>query len=76
MTGQTLVLVDEHPLRGPAARWHNTAADALLRWRHRRMLDRLEQVAVAERDRSLAGAPGGPRPPSGDDGGGRDRGRS
>ncbi|WP_225803307.1 SRPBCC family protein [Streptomyces sp. NK15101] len=48
----TLVVVDEHPLQGPAARWHNSGADALLRWRHRKMLDRLDRVAVSTRDRA------------------------
>ncbi|MFI8962920.1 SRPBCC family protein [Streptomyces sp. NPDC053493] len=48
----TLVIVDEHPLNGPAARWHNSAVDAVTRWRHRKMLDRLSQVAVSERQRA------------------------
>ncbi|MFF5970436.1 SRPBCC family protein [Streptomyces sp. NPDC012769] len=43
-----LVLVDEHPLRGPVTPLHNTALDALIRWRHRHMLARLER-AVAEK---------------------------
>lgn len=33
----TLVIIDEHPLRGPGARWHNAIAEALLRFRNRRM---------------------------------------
>ncbi|MFJ7067832.1 SRPBCC family protein [Streptomyces sp. NPDC101115] len=43
-----LVLVDEHPLRGPATPLHNTALDALVRWRNRHMLARLDR-AVKER---------------------------
>ncbi|MER7519561.1 SRPBCC family protein [Streptomyces sp. NPDC126499] len=43
-----LVLVDEHPLTGPATPLHNTALDALIRWRHRSMLARLER-AVREK---------------------------
>ncbi|MFF9198247.1 SRPBCC family protein [Streptomyces sp. NPDC014779] len=46
-----LVLVDEHPLRGPAAPLHNAALDALLRWRNRNMLARLDRAVreAAER---------------------------
>ncbi|MFF3171051.1 SRPBCC family protein [Streptomyces sp. NPDC057900] len=36
-----LVTIDEHPLRGPAGKLHNTAADALIQLRHRSMLARL-----------------------------------
>jgi carbon monoxide dehydrogenase subunit G len=52
--GDTLVTVDEHPLRGPTARWHNTALDALIQLRHRGMLARLAEVVE-----SRAGAPAG-----------------
>lgn len=38
---ETLVIVDEHPLRGPGAALHNAALDALLQLRHRSMLARL-----------------------------------
>ncbi|MFJ9811142.1 SRPBCC family protein [Streptomyces sp. NPDC101158] len=48
----TLVIVDEHPLGGLAARWHNSAVDALLRWRHRWMLVRLAERAAEEKERS------------------------
>ncbi|KOG09850.1 MULTISPECIES: SRPBCC family protein [Streptomyces] len=48
----TLVLVDEHPLRGPAARWHNSAVDALMRWRNRKMLDRLAHVVASTREKT------------------------
>ncbi len=40
----TLVLVDEHPLRGPGARLHNAVVEAALQLRHRRMLRRLAEV--------------------------------
>lgn len=36
-----LVTIDEHPLRGPAGKLHNAAADALIQLRHRSMLARL-----------------------------------
>ncbi|MFE5855345.1 SRPBCC family protein [Streptomyces sp. NPDC056500] len=36
-----LVTIDEHPLRGPAGKLHNTAVDALIQLRHRSMLARL-----------------------------------
>lgn len=40
----TLVLIDEHPLTGPAAIMHNIAVDGLLRVRNRRMLRALAKV--------------------------------
>ncbi|WOI61210.1 SRPBCC family protein [Streptomyces fradiae] len=40
----TLVIVDEHPLRGPGARLHNAVVEAALQLRHRRMLRRLAEV--------------------------------
>ncbi|WP_393053185.1 SRPBCC family protein [Streptomyces sp. LN549] len=39
-----LVLIDEHPLRGPGGKLHNTAVDALIQLRHRSMLARLAEV--------------------------------
>lgn len=39
-----LVIIDEHPLRGPGGRLHNTAVDALIQLRHRSMLARLADV--------------------------------
>ncbi|MFI6080308.1 SRPBCC family protein [Streptomyces sp. NPDC051217] len=39
-----LVIVDEHPLRGPGGLLHNTAVDALIQLRHRSMLARLADV--------------------------------
>ncbi|MEV0414300.1 SRPBCC family protein [Streptomyces sp. NPDC050448] len=40
----TLVVLDEHPLRGTGATLHNTALDALLQLRHRKMLTRLSEL--------------------------------
>ncbi|MEU0956510.1 SRPBCC family protein [Streptomyces niveus] len=39
-----LVIIDEHPLRGPGGLLHNTAVDALIQLRHRSMLARLAEV--------------------------------
>ncbi|MFD6994527.1 SRPBCC family protein [Streptomyces sp. NPDC059943] len=39
-----LVIIDEHPLRGPGGLLHNTAVDALIQLRHRSMLARLTEV--------------------------------
>ncbi|WP_392667572.1 SRPBCC family protein [Streptomyces sp. LN785] len=44
---ETLVVVDEHPLRGVGGRLHNAAVDALLQMRHRTMLKRLAGVVEA-----------------------------
>jgi uncharacterized protein YndB with AHSA1/START domain len=40
----TLVIIDEHPLSGPGARWHNAIVEVLLRFRNRRMLDNLNHA--------------------------------
>ncbi|MFH8403951.1 SRPBCC family protein [Streptomyces sp. NPDC018019] len=40
----SLVIMDEHPLRGPGGLLHNAALDALLQIRHRSMLGRLAKV--------------------------------
>ncbi len=40
----TLVIIDEHPLTGPGARWHNTLGDVLLRLRNRRMVRALAEA--------------------------------
>ncbi|MFD5042051.1 SRPBCC family protein [Streptomyces sp. NPDC058377] len=37
----SLVIIDEHPLRGPGGILHNTVVDALIQLRHRSMLARL-----------------------------------
>ncbi|CAL9315651.1 SRPBCC family protein [Streptomyces sp. NPDC052644] len=43
----TLVIVDEHPLRGPGARLHNALLESAIQLRHRRMLRRLAEVVEA-----------------------------
>ncbi|MCX5205551.1 SRPBCC family protein [Streptomyces sp. NBC_00237] len=40
----TLVVLDEHPLRGVGGALHNSAVDALLQLRHRRLLGRLARI--------------------------------
>ncbi|MFC8124823.1 SRPBCC family protein [Streptomyces sp. NPDC057302] len=40
----TLVILDEHPLRGVGGALHNSALDALLQLRHRRLLSQLARV--------------------------------
>ncbi len=40
----TLVILDEHPLRGMGGTLHNAAFDALLQLRHRSMLGRLARL--------------------------------
>ncbi|MEU6439923.1 SRPBCC family protein [Streptomyces sp. NPDC047046] len=45
--GDTLVLLDEHPLRGPAGLLHNPVADALGQVRNRLMLSRLAKTVAA-----------------------------
>ncbi|MET9323524.1 SRPBCC family protein [Streptomyces sp. NPDC003038] len=52
----TLVIVDEHPLRGPAAALHTAALDALLQLRHRNMLSRLARLVESGKDSSRDGA--------------------
>ncbi|MDT0401577.1 MULTISPECIES: SRPBCC family protein [Streptomyces] len=54
----SLVIVDEHPLRGAGGLVHNVAVDALIQLRHRAMLARLAtlcetQEAEAEHHRTL-----------------------
>ncbi|MFJ6657581.1 SRPBCC family protein [Streptomyces sp. NPDC091377] len=45
---ETLVILDEHPLRGLGGALHNTVLDALLQLRHRQMLPRLARVVEQE----------------------------
>jgi uncharacterized protein YndB with AHSA1/START domain len=40
----TLVIIDEHPLTGPGARWHNAAVDVLLHLRNRKMVRALAEA--------------------------------
>jgi hypothetical protein len=42
--GQTLVIIDEHPLTGMPARWHNGLVEIMLRLRNRRMAAALKDV--------------------------------
>lgn len=52
----TLVTIDEHPLRGPAGKLHNAAVDALIQLRHRSMLARLaDSVEKAPQGEHRAG---------------------
>ncbi|MFD8789800.1 hypothetical protein [Streptomyces vinaceus] len=46
---ETLVVCDEHPLRGLGGALHNPGVEALLQLRHRGMLARLSRI-VEERD--------------------------
>ncbi|MER7765179.1 SRPBCC family protein [Streptomyces sp. NPDC097619] len=41
---ESLVIIDEHPLRGVAGALHNFALDAVIQLRHRDMLRRLAEV--------------------------------
>ena len=43
-TGQTLVIIDEHPLTGPPARLHTAVADVLLGFRNKRMMRNLAKL--------------------------------
>lgn len=56
---QTLVILDEHPLRGLGGAVHNTALDALMQIRHRTMLGRFARTVERTADASPHGA--GPR---------------
>ncbi|MFI0941529.1 SRPBCC family protein [Streptomyces sp. NPDC021020] len=56
----SLVIVDEHPLTGFAGSIHNAAVDAVLQWRHRRMLARLAEVVEGRARNAPGGGDGGP----------------
>ncbi|MFE1029059.1 SRPBCC family protein [Streptomyces sp. NPDC058818] len=45
---QCLVIVDEHPLRGPGGLLHNVGVEALIQVRHRAMLARLAKLCESE----------------------------
>lgn len=49
---QTLVIIDEHPLTGPPARFHNALVELLLRLRNRRMAASLKGVVEDDHARS------------------------
>ncbi|QNE78673.1 SRPBCC family protein [Streptomyces finlayi] len=57
---KTLVILDEHPLRGPGGALHNTLLDTAIQLRHRRMLDRLAKVVEAWTSESGARVGAGP----------------
>ncbi len=46
--GRTLVIIDEHPLTGPPARFHNALVELLLRVRNRKMAAALKGVVEGE----------------------------
>lgn len=46
----TVVVLDEHPLSGPGAHVHNMLIDLGLRFRNRRMLDKLAKLIEIEYD--------------------------
>ncbi|MFC9244785.1 SRPBCC family protein [Streptomyces sp. NPDC057136] len=57
---KTLVLLDEHPLRGPGGVLHNTLLDTAIQIRHRAMLSRLARVVEAWTDESGTRTGAGP----------------
>lgn len=48
---ETLVILDEHPLRGLGSKLHNVALDAVIQIRHRGMLGRLARLVERETPR-------------------------
>ncbi|WP_062212515.1 SRPBCC family protein [Streptomyces sp. NBRC 109706] len=55
---ETLVIMDEHPLRGFGGRVHNRLLDAMQQLRHRGMLNRLARLVVDVEPAPDAGGPG------------------
>ena len=55
---QTVVILDEHPLRGPGARWHSMAVEGLLRFRNERMLRSLAKLVERRHPRTASPPPG------------------
>lgn len=53
----TVVVLDEHPLSGPGAHFHNMVIDLALRLRNRRMLDKLAKLIEIEYDDLVADRP-------------------
>ncbi|MGW4289694.1 SRPBCC family protein [Streptomyces sp. NPDC004673] len=53
--GESLVVVDEHPLRGLGDKLHNVALDTVIQLRHRGMLSRLARLVERETPRSTGG---------------------
>jgi uncharacterized protein YndB with AHSA1/START domain len=58
---RTVVVLDEHPLTGPGARWHTVVVDTLLRVRNRRMVGKLAGL-VHQRHRESSGSRDGRQP--------------
>lgn len=57
--GNTVVILDEHPLLGPGARVQGPPSELILHLRNRRMLGNLARIAVQEHERAArAGSPG------------------
>lgn len=48
---RTVLIMDEHPLTGPGARWHSLAVEGLLRFRNERMLRSLARIVRARHPR-------------------------
>ncbi|MET8558422.1 SRPBCC family protein [Streptomyces sp. NPDC004959] len=63
--GDTLVLLDEHPLRGPGGLLHNSVVDALSQFRNRLMLSRLAKTVAARDERRGTRAGGSAARPRG-----------
>ena len=59
--GESLVIVDEHPLRGTAGTLHNVLLDAFVQLRHRRMLSLLAKTVEESGEESV---PDGREPPA------------
>ncbi|MET9374130.1 SRPBCC family protein [Streptomyces sp. NPDC003035] len=59
---ETLVICDEHPLRGLGGRWHNTLSDSLIELRHRGMLARLARTVENRQGEDRTGRTGGASP--------------
>ncbi|MFD9375552.1 SRPBCC family protein [Streptomyces sp. NPDC059999] len=69
---ETLVICDEHPLRGLGGTLHNPAIEVLIQLRHRGMLARLARLV--EQDPVAGQAPAGEREPAREQGRPRPRG--
>jgi Polyketide cyclase / dehydrase and lipid transport len=54
---ETLVFIDEHPLRGPGARVHNAVSEVVLRLRLGQMLRNLARLATDPQTHSAASTP-------------------
>ncbi|MFB7775309.1 SRPBCC family protein [Streptomyces bauhiniae] len=50
--GESLVIVDEHPLRGLSGKLHNVVLDTVIQFRHRDMLSRLARLVERQSPRA------------------------